>query len=45
LAIGSSVFYAMFYGDLAENENEIRIPDVEPTAFLNLLRYFFANLA
>ena len=38
LATGSSVFYAMFFGDLAENAEEIVIPDVEPAAFLTLLR-------
>lgn len=38
LATGSSVFYAMFYGELAENSMEIDTPDVEPVAFLTLLR-------
>jgi BTB/POZ domain-containing protein 3/6 len=38
LATGSSVFYAMFYGGLAENKAEINVPDVEPTAFLTLLK-------
>ena len=38
LAVGSSVFGAMFYGDLAEGQSEIHIPDVEPAAFLILLR-------
>ena len=38
LATGSSVFYAMFHGGLAENKEDIEIPDVEPSAFLNLLR-------
>lgn len=38
LAVGSSVFYAMFYGDLAEVKSEIHIPDVEPAAFLVLLK-------
>ena len=40
LASGSSVFYAMLYGGLAEEVKvmEIAIPDVEPAAFLNLLR-------
>lgn len=38
LAVGSSVFYAMFYGDLAEIKSEIHIPDVEPAAFLSLLK-------
>lgn len=39
LATGSSVFYAMFYGDLAENSSVVSIPDVEPIAFLTLLRF------
>ena len=39
LATGSSVFYAMFYGGLAHDAREIDIPDVEPSAFLSLLRY------
>ena len=38
LAVGSSVFGAMFYGDLAEESGEIHIPDVEPAAFLILLK-------
>ena len=37
LAVGSSVFYAMFYGGL-KSEEEIQVPDVEPAAFLTLLR-------
>ncbi|XP_034659865.1 BTB/POZ domain-containing protein 6 isoform X1 [Drosophila subobscura] len=43
LATGSSVFYAMFYGGLAENKQEIKVPDVEPTAFLTLLRYLYCD--
>lgn len=38
LGIGSSVFFAMFYGGLSDQSSEIDIPDVEPGAFLNLLR-------
>jgi len=38
LAVGSSVFHAMFYGELAENKDEINIPDVEPAAFLAMLK-------
>jgi len=38
LATGSSVFYAMFYGGLAENKGDIEVPDVEPSAFLTLLK-------
>ena len=44
LATGSSVFYAMFFGDLAENSKEIVIPDVEAAAFLTLLRCVFINI-
>lgn len=43
LAVGSSVFYAMFYGGLAEEKGEIEIPDVEPAAFLTLLRYIYCD--
>lgn len=43
LAVGSSVFYAMFYGELAENKSDIHIPDVEPAAFLILLKYLYSD--
>ncbi|CAH1791725.1 unnamed protein product [Owenia fusiformis] len=44
LAIGSSVFHAMFYGGLAEHgHKDIEIPDVEPQAFLNLLKYLYSD--
>jgi len=43
LATGSSVFYAMFYGGLAENKNEVEVPDVEPSAFLTLLKYLYCD--
>ncbi|XP_031620821.1 BTB/POZ domain-containing protein 6 isoform X2 [Contarinia nasturtii] len=43
LATGSSVFYAMFYGGLAENKKEIKVPDVEPSAFLTLLKYLYCD--
>jgi len=38
LATGSSVFFAMFCGPLAETGDEIVVPDVEPDAFLKMLR-------
>lgn len=38
LATGSSVFYAMFFGGLADTEARILVPDVEPVAFLTLLK-------
>ena len=40
LAVGSSVFYAMFYGGLP-CEEMVKVPDVEPQAFLTLLRCVF----
>ncbi|KAL1116071.1 hypothetical protein AAG570_005566 [Ranatra chinensis] len=43
LATGSSVFYAMFYGGLAENKEEIEVPDVEPSAFLTMLKYLYCD--
>ncbi|XP_034833913.2 BTB/POZ domain-containing protein 6-B isoform X2 [Maniola hyperantus] len=43
LATGSSVFYAMFYGGLAECKQEIEVPDVEPSAFLILLKYLYCD--
>ncbi|KAK3092251.1 hypothetical protein FSP39_000340 [Pinctada imbricata] len=43
LATGSSVFFAMFYGGLANHEGDVEIPDVEPGAFLNLLRYLYCD--
>ena len=45
LATGSSVFYAMFYGGLATRDGDIEIPDVEPPAFLSLLRYGMNGVA
>ncbi|XP_014248606.1 BTB/POZ domain-containing protein 6 isoform X2 [Cimex lectularius] len=43
LATGSSVFYAMFYGGLAENKEQIEVPDVEPLAFLTMLKYLYCD--
>ncbi|KAH9383500.1 hypothetical protein HPB48_025015 [Haemaphysalis longicornis] len=44
LATGSSVFHAMFYGGLAAPPGQdIEIPDVEPAAFLVLLRYLYCD--
>jgi len=43
LATGSSVFYAMFYGGLAECKEEIEVPDVEPSAFLTMLKYLYCD--
>lgn len=38
LAAGSAVFDAMFNGGMATTSTEIELPDVEPAAFLTLLR-------
>lgn len=38
LTAGSAVFDAMFNGTLATHAPEVELPDVEPTAFLSLLR-------
>lgn len=39
LAAGSAVFDAMFNGGMATTSTEIELPDVEPAAFLALLRW------
>ena len=39
LCVCSSVFYAMFYGATATNENTIQIPDVNPEIFAEFLKY------
>ncbi|KAF4527360.1 hypothetical protein B566_EDAN001139 [Ephemera danica] len=39
----SSVFYAMFFGGLAEEKSEIEVPDVEPSAFLTMLKYLYCD--
>ena len=38
LATASPVFFAMFYGPLATGASEIDIPDIDPEAFVELLR-------
>jgi len=44
LATGSTVFYAMLYGGLADTECEdITVPDVDPEAFLGLLKYLYCD--
>lgn len=44
LAAGSAVFDAMFNGGMATTSTEIELPDVEPAAFLALLRYDFGQV-
>ena len=43
LSIGSAVFDAMFNGAMADPKDEINIPDVEPAAFLALLRFLYTD--
>ena len=44
LATGSTVFYAMLYGGLADADCEdIAVPDVDPEAFLGLLKYLYCD--
>lgn len=45
LSISSSVFEAMFYSLLANRSKEIELPDVEPVAFNNLLRFIYLDQA
>ncbi|XP_047480314.1 BTB/POZ domain-containing protein 1-like isoform X1 [Penaeus chinensis] len=43
LAVGSAVFDAMFNGQLSTHQDEIELPDVEPQAFLALLRFLYSD--
>src|SRR5688500_2187886 len=44
LAMTSPVFEAMFYGDMADKSSKvIRIPDLAPIGFENLLRYAYTD--
>nr|XP_040563915.1 BTB/POZ domain-containing protein 6-B-like [Lepeophtheirus salmonis] len=47
MATASTVFYAMFYGGLADastnSEQVVPIPDVEPAAFLVMLKYLYCD--
>merc|ERR1719323_826557 len=45
LATGSTVFYAMFYGGYVETSSAdtIDVPDVEPDAFLSMLKYLYCD--
>ena len=39
LAARSPVFYSMFYGPLAQQEDEITLVDIQPEGFKRLLRF------
>ena len=43
LAIGSPVFCAMFFGEMAETENAIELPDCEYESLLELFRYLYTD--
>lgn len=43
LAISSPVFYAMFYGELAEVDNTIEIPDSTYECFVEFLRFLYCD--
>ena len=43
LSIGSPVFEAMFYGELAETRDSIELPDCEHESLLELFRYMYSN--
>ena len=38
LSMYSEVFQQMFYGDLKEKNREIKVPDLEPVGFENMLK-------
>ena len=43
LAISSPVFYAMFYGQMAETKNSIEVPDCEYESLLEMFRYLYSD--
>ena len=43
LSIGSPVFEAMFYGELAEPRDSIELPDCEYESLLELFRYMYSD--
>lgn len=43
LAISSPVFFAMFYGGLAEQGETVDITDCDPETFLQFLRYLYCD--
>ena len=45
LAISSPVFYAMFYGELAEKKDSIEISDCEYESLLELFRFIYSDEA
>ena len=43
LAIGSPVFFAMFYGRIAETQDSIELPDCEYESLLELFRFLYTD--
>jgi len=43
LSIGSPVFEAMFYGELAETRDSIELPDCDYESLLELFRYLYSD--
>ena len=43
LSIGSPVFEAMFYGELAETKDTIQLPDCDCESLLELFRYLYSD--
>ena len=43
LSVGSPVFEAMFYGDLAETRDSIDLPDCEYESLLELFRFMYSD--
>ena len=43
LSVGSAVFDAQFNGPMATQEEDVEIPDVEPAAFISLMRFLYSD--
>ena len=43
LAISSPVFYAMFFGQMAETKDTVELPDCEYVSLLELFRYLYSD--
>ena len=43
LAISSPVFFAMFYGQMAETKNSIELPDCESGSLLEMFRFLYTD--
>ncbi|XP_067044132.1 BTB/POZ domain-containing protein 6-like [Acropora muricata] len=43
LAIGSPVFYAMFYGEMADTRDSIELPDCDYESVLELFRFIYSD--